>query len=178
MLTRGRETGQIGVMDLVVKGSGTALWNGRSLRCAVGRSGISAAKREGDGATPAGRWPMRFLLFRGDRLAAPPTGLPLRAIERDDGWCDAPTDHAYNSLIRLPYSAHAEAIWRADEVYDLVVPLGFNDMPVLAGLGSAIFLHVATADFAPTAGCIALAKPDLLAVLAEADQQSGVVTEA
>jgi L,D-peptidoglycan transpeptidase YkuD (ErfK/YbiS/YcfS/YnhG family) len=165
-------------MDLVVNGSGTALWKGRTLRCAIGRGGISAGKREGDGATPAGRFPMRFLLFRPDRLGAPPTGLPRRAIERDDGWCDAPTDHAYNSLIRLPYSAHAEALWRADEVYDLVVPLGYNDMPVMAGLGSAIFLHVATADFAPTAGCIALAKPDLLAVLAEADQQSCVVTEA
>ena len=165
-------------MDLLVNGDGTALWNGRSLRCAIGRNGISAAKREGDGATPAGRLPMRFLMYRPDRLAPPPTGLPLRPIARDDGWCDAATDQGYNSLIRLPYPAQAETLWRADELYDLVVPLGYNDLPVIAGMGSAIFLHLASADFAPTAGCVALAKPDLLAVLADADQESCVVTRA
>jgi len=163
-------------MDLLVNGDGTALWNGRSLRCAVGRGGISAAKREGDGATPAGRLPMRFLLFRPDRLGPPSTGLPLRPIGRDDGWCDTATDQAYNSLIKLPYPARAENLWRTDDLYDLVVPLGYNDLPVIAGMGSAIFLHLATPDFAPTAGCVALGKPDLLAVLAEADQESCVVT--
>lgn len=162
-------------MDLVVNASGTALWNGRPLRCAIGRAGIRAAKREGDGATPAGSFAMRFLLYRSDRLPAPPTDLPLRPIAPDDGWCDAPANSAYNRLIRLPYSASAEALWRADARYDLIVPLGYNDMPVIPGLGSAVFLHLATPDFAPTAGCVALARPDLLALLAEADDTAQVV---
>ncbi len=162
-------------MDLEVNGNGTARWNGRPLRCATGRAGISASKREGDGATPAGNFAMRFLLYRPDRGAAPRTGLPVRPIATDDGWCDAPADPAYNRLIQLPYPAGAEALWRADALYDLVVPLGYNDLPVVPGLGSAIFLHLATPDFAPTAGCVALARPDLITVLAEADGAARVV---
>jgi L,D-peptidoglycan transpeptidase YkuD (ErfK/YbiS/YcfS/YnhG family) len=162
-------------MELEVNGNGTARWKGRPLRCATGRAGISAGKREGDGATPAGSFAMRFLLYRPDRGVAPPTGLPLRAIASDDGWCDAPADPAYNRLIRLPYRASAEALWRADALYDLVVPLGYNDLPVVPGLGSAIFLHLATPDFAPTAGCVALARADLITVLAEADAGAQVV---
>ncbi len=162
-------------MDLLVNSQGLARWNGREMRCAIGRAGISAAKREGDGATPEGAFPMRFVLYRPDREVSPGTGLPCRALRRDDGWCDAPTDGAYNRLIILPYPASAEALWRDDSVYDLIVPLGFNDVPVVPGEGSAIFLHLASADFAPTAGCVALAREDLLAVLGEADGGSRVV---
>ncbi len=162
-------------MDLLVEGNGTAHWHGRQLRCAIGHGGISAAKREGDGSTPAGSFAMRFLLYRPDRVPAPRTGLPLRPIAGDDGWCDGPADRAYNRLIRLPYPASAEALWRADALYDLVVPLGYNDMPVVPGMGSAIFLHLAAPDFAPTSGCIAVSRPDLLAVLAEANADSRVV---
>jgi len=85
----------------------------------------------------------------------------------DDGWCDSPGDPAYNQPVKLPFRASAEALWRTDFLYDLIVVLGFNDDPVVAGCGSAIFLHVAQADYRPTQGCIALAKDDLLAVLAK-----------
>lgn len=162
-------------MDLLVNASGLASWGGKQMRCAIGRNGITAAKREGDGATPAGSFAMRFLLYRPDREAAPHTALPSRPIIRDDGWCDAPTDPAYNRMISLPYHASAEALWRDDGLYDLIVPLGYNDWPVIPGKGSAIFLHLAAPDFAPTAGCVALAHEDLLAVLATADAASRVV---
>jgi L,D-peptidoglycan transpeptidase YkuD (ErfK/YbiS/YcfS/YnhG family) len=162
-------------MNLFVNGQGEASWRGRKLRCAFGHAGIATAKREGDGKTPAGSFPMRFLLYRSDRGPPPPTGLPLRPIGMEDGWCDAPEDPAYNRLVDLPYAAHAEALWRADALYDLVVPLGYNDMPVLPGMGSAIFLHLATPDFAPTAGCVALSRPDLIAVLLDADAATQVV---
>jgi len=162
-------------MDLVVNPDGQARWNGRNMRCALGRTGVKAEKREGDGATPAGRFGMRCLFYRADRGAPPATALPLRAIAPDDGWCDAPTDAAYNRLIHLPYDASAETLWREDGLYDLIVPLGYNDAPIIAGKGSAIFLHLAAADYAPTAGCIALARADFLAVLAGADTASHVL---
>jgi L,D-peptidoglycan transpeptidase YkuD (ErfK/YbiS/YcfS/YnhG family) len=155
-------------VELVVRARGEAWWAARRLRCALGRGGVVADKREGDGASPAGRWPMRGVLFRRDRLGAFATALPARALERTDGWCDDPADPCYNRNVRLPHRARCESLWRADRLYDIVVPLGYNDDPVVPGAGSAIFLHVARPDFAATAGCVALALADLLAVLGTA----------
>jgi L,D-peptidoglycan transpeptidase YkuD (ErfK/YbiS/YcfS/YnhG family) len=152
-------------LDLVVSAAGMASWGGRRMRCALGRAGVVADKREGDGGTPAGAWPMREALFRADRLGEIVTPLPARPLDPDDGWCDDPADPAYNRPVRLPYPAHCEELWLADRVYDVIVPLGYNDNPVVPGRGSAIFLHVARPDFAPTAGCVALALGDLLLVL-------------
>jgi L,D-peptidoglycan transpeptidase YkuD (ErfK/YbiS/YcfS/YnhG family) len=135
-------------------------------RCTLGRSGVTGHKQEGDGASPAGAWPMRRVLFRPDRIDRPATGLPVSAISPDDGWCDDPADPRYNLLVRLPYGASAESLWRDDELYDLVVVLGYNDDPPRPGLGSAIFLHLATPDFAPTAGCVAVHRPDMVRLLA------------
>jgi L,D-peptidoglycan transpeptidase YkuD (ErfK/YbiS/YcfS/YnhG family) len=138
---------------------------GLEFMCALGRSGVHKTKVEGDGVTPAGAFDIRALLFRADRLAVPKTEIPLRIIHTDDGWCDAPDDTLYNRLVRLPYPASAESLWRADHVYDLVLVIGHNDHPVVPGQGSAIFVHVATPDYAPTAGCVALARDDLLRVV-------------
>lgn len=142
----------------------------RTFRCALGRGGVrpAADKREGDGASPLGSWPLRRLLYRADRGGPPDTALPAQPIGPDDGWCDAPGDPAYNRPVRLPYPASAEHLWLEDHVYDLIVVLGHNDDPPVSGMGSAIFLHLARPDYAPTAGCVALARPDLEAVLARA----------
>jgi L,D-peptidoglycan transpeptidase YkuD (ErfK/YbiS/YcfS/YnhG family) len=161
--------------DLVVGADGWAWWRGRRMRCAIGRAGIIGDKREGDGATPAGAFVMRRVLYRPDREPPPRTALPATPLDPADGWCDAPDDAAYNRPVRLPYPASAEALWRADGVYDLIVVLGHNDAPPVLGRGSAIFLHVAQPDFRPTEGCVALARADLLAVLADANAQSRVV---
>lgn len=143
-------------------------------RCALGRAGVVRveAKREGDGATPAGRYRLREVYYRDDRLSLPPTGLPVQTLTEADGWCDDPADDAYNRPVRLPHGSGTEALWRADGRYDVVVPLGYNDDPVVPGHGSAIFLHVAADDYAPTAGCVALALGDLLAVLEGVDSGS------
>jgi L,D-peptidoglycan transpeptidase YkuD (ErfK/YbiS/YcfS/YnhG family) len=162
-------------MNLLVWPSGIAHWGGRQLRCALGRGRVARDKREGDGATPAGAWPMRELLFRPDRVRRPRTQLPTRPIGPDDGWCDAPDDAQYNRPVTLPYRANAETLWRTDRLYDLVVPLGYNDDPPVPGAGSAIFLHLAAPRYRPTQGCVALARRDLLLVLAEADEQSHVI---
>lgn len=137
------------------------------VRCALGRGGVIAAadKREGDGASPAGVWPIRKVFFRG-RL--PKSSLPRHALRPEDGWCDAPEDPCYNRPVRHPYPASAERLWRDDGLYDRIVVLGHNDDPVVPGLGSAIFLHIAREGYAPTEGCVALSAEDLEAFLARA----------
>ncbi len=155
-------------MQLIVTSDGWARWGARTMRCALGRSGIATAKREGDGATPAGLLPMRCVLYRPDRGPAPASRLALRPTARDDGWCDDPADPDYNRPVTLPHRARCETLWRDDGLYDLVCVLGWNDAPAVPGAGSAIFLHVARPDFAPTEGCVALARDDLSVVLSEA----------
>ena len=161
-------------MDLIVDPAGFAMWDGRRMRCALGRGGVTGAKREGDRATPAGRWPLRRVLYRADRIAAPATALPVAPIAPSDGWCDDPVHPDYNRAVALPHPARCEHLWRSDRVYDVIVVLGYNDEPVRTGLGSAIFLHVARRGFAPTEGCVALAHADLLAVLAGAQPGDAV----
>jgi L,D-peptidoglycan transpeptidase YkuD (ErfK/YbiS/YcfS/YnhG family) len=159
-------------MDIHVTAEGELRFGRRRFRCALGRGGVKREKREGDGATPAGSFPLRRLLYRADRLGKPRCGLAKAAISPDDGWCDDPAHAAYNRQVKLPFAARHEVLWRDDGVYDLVVVIGHNDDPPLAGMGSAIFLHLARPDYAPTEGCVALALPDLLHVLAGMDAES------
>lgn len=134
--------------------------------CALGRTGRRARKREGDGATPVGRWAFRDVFYRPDRVRHPRTGLAVRALEPAQGWCDAPSDRNYNRPVRHPYAASAERLWRGDELYDLVIVLDYNLRPRVKGLGSAIFMHLARPGYRPTEGCIALSRPHLEHLLA------------
>jgi L,D-peptidoglycan transpeptidase YkuD (ErfK/YbiS/YcfS/YnhG family) len=142
----------------------------------LGKSGVVAgdAKREGDGATPAGIWKLRDGFWRSDRLAKPSGPLAFSAIAPDMVWDDDPASPTYNTLQRNALADHPERLMRADHVYDIVVPMGFNDGPVVPGRGSAIFLHVARDGYVPTAGCVALARDDLLAVLGLLDQHPAI----
>lgn len=174
-------TAESSAKDLVVEvkdGHTVAHWGDCAWPCAVGRGAVGDKRGEGDGITPVGRWPLRRVLYRADRLAAPQTALPCTAITPDDGWCDDPDDPAYNRPVRLPYPASHEKMSRADHLYDVVVVLGHNDDPVVPGAGSAIFLHVARDDYGPTEGCVALALPDLLEVLRDATPGSAVTVRA
>jgi len=155
-------------------GIARAACGGRAWQCALGRGAVGREKREGDGVSPVGRWPLRRVLYRADRLAKPDTALACQAIDPDDGWCDDPADASYNRPVRLPYSASHERLSREDGLYDIVVVLGHNDDPVVPGAGSAIFLHVARDDYGPTEGCVALALPDLLDFLKMARPGSAV----
>lgn len=139
---------------------------GARYRAALGRGGIALHKQEGDGATPAGVLPLRRVLYRADRVRRPRCAVTVLPLAPNDGWCDDPREGAYNQLVRLPFGGGHEALWRTDAVYDVIGVLGWNDGPIVAGQGSAIFLHVARPDYAPTEGCVALALPDLLAALA------------
>lgn len=147
---------------------------GLSFPCALGRSGCRVAKREGDGATPIGTWCVREVLFRPDRVRRPVAPLPARPLRPRDGWCDAAGDRNYNRSVRLPYPASAEQMWRTDHLYDVVAVLGYNDCPRSRGRGSAIFLHVAQPDLAPTQGCVAIALPHLLRLLRHLGRRAAI----
>lgn len=142
--------------------AGTVTAFGATVAAAVGGSGAIAAsaKREGDGASPLGTWPIRAALLRRDRVAAPVTALvtalPWRWLRPGDGWSDDPADPAYNRAVAHPHPFGAERLWRDDGAYDIIVVLGHNDRPPVTPLGSAIFLHCAQPDFRPTEGCIAV----------------------
>jgi len=144
---------------------GVVRLGGLAFPCALGRSGRSARKREGDGATPVGRWRLTAVLYRPDRGRRPPTRLPVRPISPNDGWCDAPADRNYNRPVRHPYPASAERLWRDDGLYDLVVVLSHNATPRVRGAGSAVFMHLARAGYRPTEGCIALRREHLMRLL-------------
>ena len=145
--------------------TGILFFGALRVRCTLGRSGRRRIKREGDGATPAGVWRLQGLMYRQDRMPRPRSGLALRSIRADDGWCDATGNRNYNRKVRHPYPASAEHLWRRDHLYDLIIVLGYNDRPRIQGRGSAIFIDLARTDFNPTEGCIALRPADLRRLL-------------
>ncbi len=152
---------------------------GREFKCALGENGVidAALKREGDNCTPIGTWPIRKIYYRADKIAKPNTQFETIVIEKDFGWCDAPDDANYNKFIHHPYPASAEKLWRDDDLYDICVVLGHNDAPIVAGYGSAIFLHIARENYSHTEGCVALNYQDLLYILenCDADTQMEIV---
>lgn len=144
---------------------GTFTINGKSYPCSLGRSGIVTDKHEGDGGTPTGTYPLRYVYYRPDRLEAPETSLNLVPLTPQMGWCDEPAHADYNREIQLPFAASHEELWREDHVYDVIIVIGHNDSPPVPGNGSAIFLHLERPEKTPTAGCVALTLPDMLEVL-------------
>ena len=163
-------------MDIVVVSESELRVGDATFRCAIGKGGIVAAedKREGDLKTPKGNYPLRACYYRADKLDAPATGLPLIEIRADMGWCDDSSHPRYNQLVRLPFDASHENMWREDDCYDLVVTIGYNDDPIVAGAGSAIFLHIAKPNYPGTEGCVALAKFDVLQILAQLSPGSAI----
>ena len=156
------KTGQL----KVISGSNAILhFAGRELPATVGRGGVKSDKQEGDGCTPTGFLPLRSLLYRSDRLSLPSASVPCEPLQETDGWCDDPTHADYNRQIHLPHPAGHEELWLENHLYDIIGILGYNDDPVIAGRGSAIFLHVSHPEGKPTAGCIALSLDDLRWVL-------------
>jgi L,D-peptidoglycan transpeptidase YkuD (ErfK/YbiS/YcfS/YnhG family) len=135
------------------------------VRCAIGRGGIRQDKREGDRSTPGGAFRLLGGFFRQDRVLRKAWISPMRPVRPSDGWCDDPESALYNRRVVLPCRASHEKLWRADRLYDLVIILDYNIHPRRKNRGSAIFLHCARPDFAPTGGCIALRLDDLRRLL-------------
>jgi L,D-peptidoglycan transpeptidase YkuD (ErfK/YbiS/YcfS/YnhG family) len=146
-----------------------------ALPVALGRGGIRANKREGDGGTPRGTFRLRQVWWRADRGARPRTLLPVRPIRSDDGWCEDPRDRHYNRPIRLAPGTPGDRLTRADHLYDLIVELDHNTRPRIAGRGSAVFVHLARPGFAATAGCVALNPGALRRLIARASPRTRIV---
>jgi len=144
---------------------GALIINAQTYCCALGKHGTAMMKREGDNKTPIGQWPLRAVFYRTDRVKPPVTYLPVYPIQNNMGWCDDPNNKNYNQQISFPFKPSAEKLWRKDHLYDLMVVLGYNDTPVIRGHGSAIFMHLAKENYAPTEGCIALNEANLRKVL-------------
>jgi L,D-peptidoglycan transpeptidase YkuD (ErfK/YbiS/YcfS/YnhG family) len=142
--------------------------------CTLGRAGVTIDKVEGDGKTPVGTYPLRRVLYRADRLKAPETGLPVSLLTPETGWCEDPAHADYNTQITLPHPSVHDRMTREDHLYDVTVIIGYNDDPPVSGKGSAIFMHLARPEFSPTAGCVGLRLPDLLAVLKLCDMSSHI----
>lgn len=150
-------------------GAGLLHCGSLTLLCRIGKAGFidEALGREGDAKTPLGKYHLRFGLYRADRLPIPKSPLTFRPLRENDGWCDAPNDPAYNRFIRRPYPARHEELWRGDGAYDIILVMSHNDSPPVAGLGSAVFIHIAQPDDRKTLGCIALAPEEMVRLLPE-----------
>ncbi|OEJ64115.1 L,D-transpeptidase family protein [Magnetovibrio blakemorei] len=158
-------------MNVQVVTDGFVIFADHRLRCAWGRGGFKIHKLEGDGATPVGAFALGRVFYRADRLTPPPqTGLQTIPITPHMGWCDDPNHTDYNQLITLPHPARHECLWRDDEVYDVIVDVLYNTDPIIAGRGSAIFIHVAKPDYSPTEGCIALNLQGLMILLSKCNK--------
>ncbi len=148
-----------------------------ALPVALGRGGIKANKREGDGATPRGTFRLKRLWWRDGRHPRPATLLPVMRIRPDDGWCEDPSDRHYNRRIKVPPASNADRLARSDNLYDFIVELDHNTRPRIAGRGSAVFIHVARPGFAPTAGCVALDIAALRLLLARLGPRTRIVVD-
>lgn len=154
---------------------GWLTFGGRTIPVALGRGGILANKREGDGGTPLGVFRPLRLWWRSDRHIRPTTKLPTRTIRPDDGWCEDPADRAYNKAVKLKAASTADRLTRKDHLYDFIIEIDHNARPRIAGRGSAVFLHLARPGFTPTAGCVAMTKANMLRLLARIDRNTRIV---
>lgn len=154
---------------------GILTFEGCTIPVALGRGGLKANKREGDGGTPIGTFRPLRVWWRKDRHVRPKTALPLRAIRHSDGWCEDPASRHYNQPVRLAAESNADRLMRVDHLYDFIVEIDQNTRPRIAGRGSAVFLHLARPGFAPTAGCIAMTHASMLRLLARLNKRTRII---
>ena len=148
---------------------------GLTVPVALGRGGIKADKREGDGGTPRGIFRPRQLWWRADRHPRPKTSLPIRAIRPEDAWCEDPASRHYNQPQRLEGHQGGDRLTRADHLYDFIIEIDHNTSPRIAGRGSAVFLHLARTDFSPTAGCVSMTQSAMLRLLERLGPETQII---
>ena len=140
-------------------------YKGYKLKCAVGKSGITNNKKEGDLSTPKGTYKINALYYRKDKIKKFKCKINQKVIKRNMGWCDDINSNKYNKEITFPYGYSAERLFRKDRKYDLLFDIGYNTRPIIKGKGSAIFLHLSNKKYKPTKGCIAIQKKDFMKIL-------------
>ena len=153
----------------------TAKFHQANIPCIIGNGGIGQKRREGDGITPAGCWKMAYFLYRADRILKPSSALAGYAIKTKDSWCDIPTSNRYNQPLAFTPAGSSEALWRTDNLYDIVIVLDHNTQPAISGQGSAIFIHLSGQNNSHTHGCMAFRKADLLKILSRCGPKTQVL---
>ena len=143
--------------------------------CQIGAGGLENAvkKTEGDKTTPIGKWRLKSVYYRSDKVLRPIIKnkmFKINKITENCGWCDDPKSHHYNKYINVeknPYlkKINFEKLWRDDQAYDLVIETSCNTSPIIKGKGSAIFVHCSFSDSRETAGCVSVMKKDLILLI-------------
>ncbi len=145
------------------------------LRCAIGKRGITNNKKEGDQKTPKGTFSFKSIFYRKDKISNLKCVLNKKIIKKNMGWCDDPISKYYNKLIYFPFKNSAEKLWLKEKIYDIILIINYNLKPVIKGKGSAIFLHIAKKNYAPTRGCIAINKKDMLFFITKVNSRTKLI---
>ena len=144
------------------------------IKCSIGKRGIKIKKKEGDKITPKGKFKIKHIFYRKDRIPTLITKINKTPINKNMGWCDDPKSKYYNKLVRLPFKYSAESFFRKDNIYDIIVVLSFNTSPILKGKGSAIFIHIAKKKYKKTLGCVAVSKQDIKKIIKKINKKTTV----
>ena len=150
------------------------LYKGYKLKCAIGKSGISSAKKEGDLATPKGTFKLGLLYYRRDRIKLPKCKIKKKIIRKNMGWCNDSKSDKYNKEINFPYKYSSEKLYKKENIYDLFLLIKYNTNPIIKKKGSAIFLHISKKNYQPTQGCVAISKKDFLKILSLIDGKTSI----
>ena len=145
------------------------------IKCSIGKEGITRNKKEGDLKTPKGKFKLKLIFYRKDKIKILKTSLKKIAIQKNMGWCDDIKSKKYNKLISFPFKYSAEKLWRKDNIYDVAIVLNYNLNPVKKNKGSAIFLHIAKKNYSPTRGCIAINEKDMLNLTTNLKKNSAII---
>ena len=132
------------------------------IKCAIGKKGLTKNKQEGDLKTPKGIFKLKKVFYRRDRIKFFKSRIKKYYIKKNIGWCDDQNSKYYNKEIKFPFKGSAENLWRKDNIYDLIIILNYNLKPIIKNKGSAIFLHLCKKNYAPTKGCVAINKKDMM----------------
>ena len=146
-------------------------------KCAIGKRGIGNKRKEGDLITPKGKYKIKYILYRKDRIKRIQSKIKKIAITKSMGWCDDPKSKDYNKLIKLPTNYSYEKLYRRENIYDLILVLNFNMRPIVRKKGSAIFIHIAKKNYKKTEGCVAINKISLLKVIKKLKKNTKVLIE-
>ena len=158
-------------MHILIKNK-KLFFNNYKVKCSIGKRGIGIKKKEGDQITPKGKFKVKYILYRKDRIPNLKTKLAKLVIRKDMGWCDDPRSKFYNKLVRLPFKYNFEKLYRSDNTYDIILVLNFNLNPIRKNKGSAIFIHVARKNYKRTAGCVSVNKKDLKRIVRKINKKT------
>ncbi|MAH90127.1 MAG: transpeptidase [Candidatus Pelagibacter sp.] len=158
-------------MDIILKKKFIYLKDYKA-KCAIGKRGITNKKFEGDKCTPRGRFKLKYIFYRKERIKKISTKLKLIPIKENFGWCDDVKSNLYNKFIKFPFKYRAEKLYLKDSIYDIIIVIDYNLKPIKKNRGSAIFLHIAKKNYSPTSGCVAISKVDLIKLLKILDKNT------